>query len=170
VREVEAEIEEALKAERTSQELAKLPEDFYTRISHFLATLEKKEAEGLEKEELEEKKKVIAKMVEELLELRIRKALALLPKRLPENLLACERPYFEGIAESLRKMRASLLSIQSKEPTTELLIINEKIPRIVAEDLKFYGPFSKGDVASLPKRTAEILVNKGLAKRVQMNI
>jgi DNA replication initiation complex subunit (GINS family) len=67
-------------------------------------------------------------------------------------------------------MRTSLLSIQSKEPTTELLIINEKIPRIVAEDLKFYGPFSKGDVASLPKRTAEILVNKGLAKRVQMNI
>jgi DNA replication initiation complex subunit (GINS family) len=55
VREVEAEIEEALKAERTSQELAKLPEDFYTRISHFLATLVKKEAEGLEKEELEEK-------------------------------------------------------------------------------------------------------------------
>ena len=171
MRGLEAELEEVLKAERLSPGLTKLPEDFYARLSHFLTTLESRGATGLEKEELEEKKKALLEMAEELLELRTRKTLALLPKKIPENLLPCERQYFEGIAESLRKMRSSLLSMSvTKERTTEILLIQEKIPKIVAEDLKFYGPFSKGDIAAIPKRTAEILVKRGLAKKIQMEI
>jgi len=171
VRDVEVELEEALKNERLSTNLSKLPDDFYIRLSQYLSKLESGKEKGeLEKEELTEKKKTLLKMIEELLDLRIRKALASLPKGIPENLLSCERPYFEEIAECIRKMRTSLLCESVKEQSTELLLISEKIPKIVAEDLKFYGPFSKGDIAAIPKRTAEILVKKGLARKIEMTI
>jgi DNA replication initiation complex subunit (GINS family) len=168
VREVEDEIERALLAERLSSQLTKLPEDFYARASQFLSSLEGGGTE-LEREELAEKKKVLLRMLEELLKLRVRKALNSLPA-LPDNLLASERPYLETIQENLRKMRASLLSVQGKEQLMDFVLLTDKIPRIVAEDMKFYGPFSKGDVAAIPKRTAEILVRKGLAKRIEMRI
>jgi len=163
-------LERALQAERLSPGLASLPEDFYTRLSQFLSSLEREGRGDLEREELTEKRKVLLRMTEELLRLRMRKALSSLPDGIPKNLLTCERPYFEEIAESLRKMRTSLLSQQVREQVTELLLMTEKIPKIVAEDMKFYGPFSKGEVAAIPKRTAEILVRRGLARRIEMRI
>jgi DNA replication initiation complex subunit (GINS family) len=165
---MEDELERALQAERLSPGLASLPEDFYTRLSQFLSSLEREGRGDLGREELAEKRKVLLRMTEELLQLRMRKALDSLPDGIPKNLLTCERPYFEEIAESLRKMRTSLLSQQVREQVTELLLMTDKIPKIVAEDMKFYGPFSKGDVAAIPKRTAEILVRRGLARRVEM--
>jgi DNA replication initiation complex subunit (GINS family) len=165
---MEDELERALQAERLSPGLASLPEDFYTRLSQFLSSLEREGRGDLGREELAEKRKVLLRMTEELLQLRMRKTLDSLPDGIPKNLLTCERPYFEEIAESLRKMRTSLLSQQVREQVTELLLMTDKIPKIVAEDMKFYGPFSKGDVAAIPKRTAEILVRRGLARRVEM--
>jgi DNA replication initiation complex subunit (GINS family) len=40
-------------------------------------------------------------------------------------------------------------------------------PEFVGTDEKNYGPFSKGDVASIPKDNANLFVTKGMARPIQ---
>jgi DNA replication factor GINS len=41
-------------------------------------------------------------------------------------------------------------------------------PSIVGSNLKTYGPFKAEDVASLPVENAEILIQRGLAKKISL--
>lgn len=55
-----------------------------------------------------------------------------------------------------------------EEPKNELdLEIIEDTPEFVGEDMNLLGPFSKGEITKLPKKIAEILLEKQLAKVIQ---
>ena len=41
------------------------------------------------------------------------------------------------------------------------------VPMFVGIDMKDYGPFKKGDVASVPKENSELLVSKSLARVIE---
>lgn len=168
---MEDELEQALRRERLSPELVSLPDDFYPRLSQFLSSLASEQAEGLKKEVLEEKRKTVLRMARELIDLRVRKALFPLLEGKQVGLLPTERSHLEEAVGAIRRMHESLLcQVPAREPQTRLVLIREKIPRIVAEDMKFYGPFAAGDVAAIPRRTAELLAKKNLVHMLEVRI
>jgi DNA replication initiation complex subunit (GINS family) len=54
------------------------------------------------------------------------------------------------------------------EPRTVVAFL-EEVPRFVGMDMKSYGPFRPGDVSSLPKENAELLMKKGAGKTAELN-
>ena len=53
-----------------------------------------------------------------------------------------------------------------KEKENRLIRFIENVPKFIGDDLSIYGPFKQEDIASLPKRIAEILITKGRAKEI----
>ncbi len=55
-----------------------------------------------------------------------------------------------------------------KESPVKLLLVvfKEDVPKFVGEDLKVYGPFSKGDVAWIPEGNVKILERRGVIEVV----
>ncbi len=47
-----------------------------------------------------------------------------------------------------------------------LVVFREDVPKFVGEDLKVYGPFSKGDVAWIPEGNVKILEKRGVIEVV----
>lgn len=59
-----------------------------------------------------------------------------------------------------------------KEPMKEVpenseveVTFTDDIPKFLGEDMTVLGPFGKGDIASLPKTVAELLINTGKAEK-----
>ena len=50
------------------------------------------------------------------------------------------------------------------EETTKLVRFINSVPKFMGEDLNIYGPFDIGDIASLPQKSASLLIK---TKRVQ---
>ena len=49
-----------------------------------------------------------------------------------------------------------------------LLRLQEDMKEIMGIDLKIYGPFKKEDLVYLPKENADILVQKEIAKPIEL--
>ena len=99
------------------------------------------------------------------------------------NLLTEERVFFSHVLEILNMHRKGVLNnvLASKMPILELpkpLKTEEKqeeskvirfvtaIPKFVGDDLNIYGPFDVEDVASLPSKVAELLIEKKRAEQI----
>lgn len=146
--------------------------------------------------EIENTKKQIEttkKILNELFEKREQKIvqLALLCSRTnPENKeldskIEIERKFYLEILETLNKNRESnLISLidQEKEVKTKdinttqikqqnkLLRIISPIPKFIGLDLKTYGPFDTEEVANLPLKIAEVLINNNRAEEIKNDI
>ncbi len=149
--------------EKNSQKLAKIPENFYELVKDYL---EKKEQEG----NLSEIKNVKI-MVEEIFNRRERKIInfAIISARtgfVPENMTEEEKMFFEKLVEVIKSRRSSILEklTQDKKSDDNLVIFKEDVPSFIGADGEEYGPFSKGDIAKLPKENAELLVKQGYAE------
>ncbi|GAI02148.1 unnamed protein product, partial [marine sediment metagenome] len=99
--------------------------------------------------------------------------------RLPAPLLERERHTFSEIRQSLEKLYAELVSstmagkarvVAPREITNVLLIMQAEVPPIVGDDLRQYGPFKSGEIVSLPRRSAELMVKHGLARKIEVKV
>jgi DNA replication initiation complex subunit (GINS family) len=45
----------------------------------------------------------------------------------------------------------------------------ETLPQFVGVNMKNYGPFERGDMATIPEANARLLVEKGIVKQINPN-
>ena len=135
----------------------------------------------------------INKILKELYERRENKIiqLAIFASKTKENpdfstLLPEEVKFFKSMNQILNQYRSDILFrlLEYKMPETKeiekpkelkrydkekenrLIRFIENVPKFIGDDLSIYGPFKQEDIASLPKRIAEILITKGRAKEI----
>lgn len=170
-------IEQALIKERVSPGLADLPDDFYSEVARYADELrrEAKEGDQLRRELLTSELKNVIREVQEIYALRTIKAMDEVTRgRLPNLSLERELQAFNEIRQALEKLHSDLVGpilsgISGGAPETNLmLILLSDIPRIVGEDLKPYGPFKSGEVAFLPRRSADLMLRRGLARKIEV--
>ncbi|RLJ09813.1 MAG: hypothetical protein DRP15_02310 [Candidatus Aenigmatarchaeota archaeon] len=154
--------------EKTSSKLVELPKDFFKEVKDYL---ERKSQVERSKEDLWELES--ARMVlNDLLEMREKKILIAAFYYVksgvkPENLIGAEKEFFKKVVESikeLREKRKEEMSDEKKNLTTVAFL--ESLPAFVGTDMKTYGPFNKGDIATLPEDVAELLLKKGVVRVV----
>jgi DNA replication factor GINS len=167
-------------AEKTSRELVEIPEEFYRNVARYVAqlNLELKHSESLRGELLQEELRNVFQMIQEIHLSRVFKAVdEIAHGRLPAPLLERERCTFSEIRQSLEKLYTELVSSTMtgrtelagpREITNILLIVQTEVPPIVGDDLRQYGPFKRGDITSLPRRTAELMLKHGLARKIEV--
>ncbi len=162
-------------SERTSSKLSELPKEFYARVAGCISQLIKELdlSEGLRRELLQEELIEITKMVSEIYSVRMLKAMGeMLRGREVFSLDERELAAFKEMKKILEKAHELMewpgeVDLSPPQLANELLLLRGEVPRIVGEDLKYYGPFSPGDIVSLPRSTAELLVKHRLAEKIR---
>jgi DNA replication initiation complex subunit (GINS family) len=169
--------------EKVSREMTELPDDFYLNVGRYISqlNLELKRGDSLRQELIKEELKSIVNIVQEIHLSRVLKAInSAAQGDLPAPLIDRERHAFGEVRQSLEKLQSDLIQpvISGKvalaappDLTNTLLILLADIPeKIIGVDLKNYGPFVRGEVASLPSPNAEILLKHGVGRKVEVKI
>lgn len=166
--------------EKTSRDITDLPVDFYQNVARYVAELniEFKRGEQLRQELLREELRNVLQIIQEIHLLRVLKAMDQVGRgHLPASSLDGERRAFDGVRQILDKLYTEQIRpaisgkaaiVAPREKTNETLIFLTDIPQIIGDDIKQYGPFKKGEVAFLPKRSAELLIKKGTAQKFEV--
>ncbi len=179
------ELFERWKGEKLSEALQPLPEDFYRRLSSYIAEL----VDGLRL--LDEKSFKAQLMAEELGRAR-RLASDLISLRFEKLMRAVLNggALPSSIAREEERLRVMLLELamyvedlkrsveEGREPPgpwpigTKVLAVRflEDVPAIMGIDMKEYGPFKREEVAALPLENAEALIRRGVAERIRSPI
>lgn len=167
-------------AEKTSRGLADLPNDFYQSVARYVAELnfELKRGEQLRQELLQGELRNVLQLVQEIHLLRVLKAMDEVTKgRLSGPMLEGERYAFDKIRQILEKLYTDLVKPAvggeaavgaRREVTNTMIIILADIPQIIGDDMKQYGPFKSCEVAFLPQRSAELLMKRGTARKLEV--
>ena len=181
---------ETLIKEKTSQGLQKIDQEFFRQLSSYLEEKElilksQKEKNSFPEEikKTEKQLKAITQLSNEIIERRKRKILdlALLNSRTltevkVKNLLQSEEVLYNSILTTLKQFsinekeeEAKVLKNEedSESNNTTLIRFIHSVPRFVGTDSNVYGPFIKEDIANLPEKTAQILINKKRAEKIQ---
>jgi DNA replication initiation complex subunit (GINS family) len=164
-----------LNEEKKSQNLTKIPEDFYETVRQYLEG--KKKLAKEKKDEIELRN--IERIVENIFNLRERKIVnfALMAARAgmqPSNLTSEEKEFFSKILEVIKGRRVALekiksaLEVEEKKELEILVVFKQDFPAFVGIDGQTYGPFKKGDIAKLPEENRKILVSKGVAEEFKV--
>ncbi|RLG72921.1 MAG: hypothetical protein DRO11_01055 [Methanobacteriota archaeon] len=174
------ELRKTLLRELLSNQIQKLPENFYQRIEKYLDSntgsvdSENKVLGKL----LEREKHVLLDMLASLKRVRREKLLrqALVGRGLEalNTLLEEEREGGLELVDMIsRWLERSPQGRRVKSPSpkhradTILLRITKTLPQIVGADLRVYGPLHQEDLVTLPRENAEALVQKGAATTVK---
>jgi len=184
---------EILAKEKTRQDLQKIDLDFFRQLSSYLEEKElilksQKEKNSFPEEikKTEKQLRTIKQLSNEIIERRKRKILdlALLNSRTESaakarNLLPNEESLYNEISSSLAQFsiiekenisnmeETKVLKNQNSEDITILVRFINSVPKFVGTDSNIYGPFIKEDIANLPEKTAQILINKNRAEKIQ---
>lgn len=166
--------------EKTSRELTELSDDFYERTANYATEIKKelRESEDIRRDILKEELKHVLEMVQEIYLFRTLKMVDDLFGDEKVNILDSERQAFDKIRKNLESLREELIEpVIEGEPeleppselSNELILILSDIPEsITASDLRYYGPFEKGEIVNMPSKSAELLAQQGLARVLEV--
>jgi len=155
--------------EKTSNKLVDLPADFFALARAYLDKKEKLKTKA-DSWELDSAKRIL----QDLVELRERKILnhALFFVRSgikPENMAEEELQFFNRLVDVIQGWQESKKKLlEAKREPKKIVAMLSAVERFVGIDMKTYGPFKPGDISTLPKENAELLINKGLAKELRI--
>ncbi len=174
---------ERLRAEKYAEQLQALPKSFISDIADYLK--EKKEISNKEgdmfSDVLVKTKKQYENAVSIFKELMLRRKKKLLnlafvateigiSKRDFENMLGFEKELFDKIMNGINdaeKELGSLMDGKREESGNVMVSFLDDTGEFVDMAGEKMGPFSKGDVANLPKDIAKILTEAGKAERIE---
>lgn len=176
-------LHEAWRKERENSEIQKLTRDFYTRLTDYVKKI-REESRMLDEKTvkgrlLEREYKNVKKMIEEIVQLRYRKALrkAAAGKTVPKEFLTEEEARLHGeilpLTEAYQAfledvLRGRVSSIENREKSKKILVrFLHETPAMVGSDMKTYGPFKSEDVATLPIENARALIKQGIIVEVE---
>ncbi|MBI4020005.1 MAG: DNA replication complex GINS family protein [Candidatus Aenigmarchaeota archaeon] len=162
-------IRKVVNEEKERQALAKLPENFFEETKAYLRNKERL-AKG--KEDLWEAES-LRRLLQDMMEMRERKILqaALFYTRSgvePENLAGGEEALFRSVAGVVRKFREEREGMLKETSRLSLVALLGDLPEFVGTDLKAYGPYRQGDVATVPEDAAKVLAEKKFAKIIEV--
>jgi DNA replication initiation complex subunit (GINS family) len=168
-----SELYEALRKEKYSEQLQKLPVDFLEQVAEYFK--DKKEASEQESDlfsdmAIKNKKKLenAVSIFKELLTRRRKKILNLsfvasetgISKKDFENMLNFEKELFEEIVKSLEKANINLSNAMDGEKQVQkygLVRFLEDVEEFLGLEGEALGPFKKGEIANLEKELVDIL-------------
>ncbi len=169
--------------ERKMDTLQKLPQDTYKRIIEYIREREKiieeakkdnseiaqEMARNAEKE-MKNAKKILDELIYKRSEKIMKKAMRTLISGVEDttNMLEEEVKLYKTLISELKEFKSKILNNEEKIEVKKG-IENLKMVRMLSDVPKFefdneiYGPFKKEDIANLPNKVAEILINAGKA-------
>ena len=155
--------------ERNSAKLSDLPERFLEEAKQYLEKKEKMATGKIDEWEL----KTAVRRLQEILEFRERKIVnfALTYVRsgvAPGGLLPEEKQLFESTVASVKdfkKRRWEALSGTKKN--FKAIAFLEDVPQFIGTDMINYGPYSRGDIATVPEENAKLLLDKKAAEVIE---
>lgn len=166
--------------EKSSEELTELSQDFYEDAANYATELAR-ELEGsrdLRRDLLREELEHVLEMIQEIYLLRTLKMADTLFEKREGTFLEEERRAFEQIKKRLEDLREELVGPVVRGETElrppreasndPMLILTRVSEPIVASDMSCYGPFEEGEIVNIPKKTAELLADQGLARRLEV--
>ena len=162
-------IDRIVKEEKKSNKHVKLPKNFFEDVRLYLNKKEKiteKEDEwelnsvkGLLQGLLEEREKKIILMAHYYVSSGIA----------PENLTEEEKAFFDKIMAEIKAWQEKKKAIMESKPEPKMMVVmTAHLPKFVGLNLKNHGPFSPGDIATLPEPNAKLLIEKGIAKEISV--
>ncbi len=148
--------------EESSTKLAKIPDDFFEKAKEHIKSKEESvkidPASGQEFQNMRHRLRFIMETRErKILSMALYSVRTGLP---PENLITPEKLFFENILESLKKFkqfREDTLHPRDAVPLKVVAFV-EDVEAFLGDDAVSYGPFKKGDIASVPEKNAETLI------------
>ncbi len=175
-------IEQIWIEEKSTRGPTDLPDEFYQNVAGYVAELSREASRGdlLRRELIQEELRHVLQAVQEIHLLRVLKTAELAAKgELPGLLLERERYAFNEIKQAMERLYAELIApamsgkaeiVTPREITNIALIYLEEVPQIIGENMKCYGPFRGGEVGFLPKRSAELLIKRGVARKIEVKV
>ncbi|MBI1971866.1 MAG: DNA replication complex GINS family protein [Candidatus Aenigmarchaeota archaeon] len=160
------------KDEELSVKLSRIPDDFFEKAREYIRAKEDSvKSDAAAAQEFQN----VKHRLRFIMEARERKILnmALYSVRTglpPENLTAAEKLFFESILDSLKSFKQFREDVLEPKENAVLKVVafTEDTDAFVGEDMISYGPFKKGDIASIPEKNAEILVNDRKAEGMKI--
>ncbi|RLI88316.1 MAG: hypothetical protein DRO62_03835 [Candidatus Altiarchaeales archaeon] len=162
-----SDLQSIYRLEKGSSSLHKVPEDFYSELSNLISRLD------------EEYRDSALGLAEEIYALRRGKILRLASRTgestPPMNMTPIEREMYGEILDILSKYGNKILNLEGipeKEEEEELddgkinVRIISPLPAIIGSDMAHYGPFKENEEVRLPKDTAKILIEQGVAEKI----
>lgn len=162
-------ISRIVKEERDSNKHVELPKGFFEDVRLYLSKKEK-----ITEKEDEWELNSAKRLLEQLLAKREEKILTMAHRFVvsgisPENLTEEETEFFNQVVEDIKSWQdRKRLIIESKPEAKTLVAVTAHLPRFVGLNLKNYGPFSPGDIATLPAENAKLLLEKKIAKKISI--
>jgi DNA replication factor GINS len=167
-----------LDSEARSEELQRLPSDFYSRVSQYSQKL--KRSAGSENSEaatrlISRQTAMIESMTRRLLGLRAEKAATenSFLQLLPEERYVCLaqrnfQRHFVDFIEAVSSGKPSFIEFAHRSESERNMTVRfvNHTDEFVGTDLRRYGPFEANDVASLPAASAAVLIARGDAVEV----
>jgi len=172
-------IYEAARKERYSEQLQQIPKNFISEVAKYIK--DKKEIAAKDNEDFSDviikTKKQLENAItlfKELIIRRRKKILSLvliatetgISKQDFENMLAIEKELFEGLMscmDSSEKKLGELLNGSKGEAikNNDLVVFIDDVGEFLGAEEDKMGPYSKGDIANIPKEIAKILSDGG---------
>lgn len=167
--------------EKNSSQLSEVKNEFFLELKVFLAKEREKYFADLENRSISRARDYpnLEQMVREIVAIRERKILnkALIASRTKEfsldGMTKKEQELFDSLLEVLNDFKKEINGLfESKQKKAKAkekdlkklsLQILSDIPSFIGADMKEYGPFSKDQIVELPRKTAELLVERKLA-------
>ena len=156
--------------ERNSKTLVKLPDDFFEGAKLYIENKSKLGAAKGDAWEIDNAKRLL----QDLMEMRERKimTLALYFVRSgvsPNNIVPDEFDFFNAMAAALKEFQSrKKVMIDGKPENLWTVAFLADVPQFLDMKLRKYGPYRKGDVATIPEEHAKLLAEKGAAKRMEI--
>ncbi len=176
-------IYEAARKERYADQLQAIPKNFVDEVSAYLKdkkAMASKDADEFSDVILKTKKQLenAITLFKELILRRRKKILNLvliasetgISKQDFENMLKLEKELFEDMMKCIEASDKKLdggLNGAKEEAKNEMVSFKENIEELMNMEGEKMGPFSKNDVANLPKEIAKILIDDGKAELVE---
>ena len=154
--------------EKNSTKLLNLPENFFDEARAYIENKTRFSGNKEDAWELDSAKRIL----QDLFEIREGKLItsALYNVRSgvnPGSMTKEERLFFESIIGNIREFQGKRKEIfEGKKDDMEAVAFLESLPQFVGVNMKSYGPYSMGDIATVPEDNAKLLVEKGVAKLI----
>lgn len=178
------ELRRIYRLEKNTTRLVEVEEDFYNSLHNFISEEKGAYLNSLKKDFSESSARNFSnlkKMVEELFSLRTRKVLsqALIAAHTNEasesHMALPEKEMFQSILKTINKHQSLVLkafadeekqkkSDKTKDLNNLSIRIISDVPSFVAQDMKEYGPFKKGEEVSLPYKIAKLFVSRKIGE------
>ena len=182
-------LRELLEEELSSQDLISLDDDFYSEYDSLIKALKLSAENSHERgDDIEEhlytaQLNIAERLLRDIIRVRLHKIVDLAIEGLPYSMTAEERKIFTilrafiereelptGLSEGETKSAAVKKTEEPpKRGVHEAYILKVNLPRVVDPELKEYGPFRAGGLVVLPRRIAEVLMERDAAERIRIS-